>query len=345
MKPTYSAHINQAAREWFTQLQSGQVTKTQREAYEQWLAQDPQHRQAIADYQRIWDDLAALGKTAEGRRLRGFAHSTSLFGKCGQAISNAMTALFNWFTPPRTAMVLTGAGIALGLTLFNHQEPVNIQTYATATAETLNLRLEDGSQVSLSAQTTIKTWFTSSERHVALVKGEAYFTVAKNPQKPFWVEIDNTLVKVVGTQFDIKKNVDRVKVAVAEGVVNVFSAPDSKNKFADVKSLTPVTLTRGQQVENIKGAGLGQVSSIHTNELASWREGRLVYRAEKLKNIIRDANRYNRKPIHIEDKLAELEVTASISISQIDKLPETLAQLLPIQIEQRVDAIYVTAKD
>ena len=93
MKPDYSKHINETAREWFTLMQSGQVSDEQHQQLARWLAQDEQHQRAYTDYQKIWDQLETLGQTAEGRQLRKSTQRTSRFGQF-------WSDLLQWFMAP-----------------------------------------------------------------------------------------------------------------------------------------------------------------------------------------------------------------------------------------------------
>jgi len=73
-------------------------------------------------------------------------------------------------------------------------------------------------------------------------KGEAFFSVAHDTSRPFFVTVGDVQVRVVGTKFDVKRGVDAVHIGVAEGVVEV-RRPDGAAKEQE-----PQRLTAGQEV-------------------------------------------------------------------------------------------------
>jgi hypothetical protein len=93
------------------------------------------------------------------------------------------------------------------------------------TAFPLTVELSDGSKVTLHPEATISYpfRFTSNKREVYL-KGEAFFEVAKNPSKPFFVYYNNIVTQVLGTSFTVKTNLNtnNVEVSVKTGKVQVY---------------------------------------------------------------------------------------------------------------------------
>lgn len=94
---------------------------------------------------------------------------------------------------------------------------------------TRDLTLVDNSHVTLYRNTSIEfpEQFKSDKREVKLVSGEAFFSVAKDPAKPFIVHASFTDIKVVGTQFNVSMKGDEIEIAVSEGRVLVTSITDS----------------------------------------------------------------------------------------------------------------------
>ncbi len=111
---------------------------------------------------------------------------------------------------------------------------------ANTTKEVQKITLADGSTVWLNrnSRITYNKNFNDRIRSVTL-EGEAYFEVAKNPQKPFIVIADNVQTKVLGTSFNVKAFPDRqtIEVALVEGKVNVGLQQDTFVQSLD--TLTP----------------------------------------------------------------------------------------------------------
>ncbi len=76
-----------------------------------------------------------------------------------------------------------------------------------------HVKLNTGSHLSYSAK------MMDSEKREVVLEGEAFFEVAKNPEKPFFISAGKAKVKVLGTVFNVKMGRENVSVAVEEGRV------------------------------------------------------------------------------------------------------------------------------
>lgn len=319
-------HINNEAREWFALMQSGSVSELEQQQLQQWLQVDSAHQDAYRQYELIWQDLGNL-KSKEITALKASV-KPSLF----ESTRSLLGGIFSGFQllNPKSQFGLALASVAiLAIVIIGFQpEKITVQNFATTTGEVKKFILEDGSEITLGAKSELKAWATSKERHIILVSGQAFFKVAKNPQRPFWVDAGETKVRVVGTQFDVRRGSDRTRVAVLEGIVNVSSTNKST-------STTPVVLTAGQQVTRLNAGTFETVNAISVSELESWRNGRLIYLRASLADVVADANRYFNNSISLGSKnLADLKVTAAVSTNQIDALTDMLSSSLPVVLER-----------
>lgn len=317
--------INNEAREWFTLMQSGSVSEIEQQQLQEWLQADSAHQTAYRQYEMIWQDLNDLASTKELTALQRSVKPSLLEivrDKFHSIISGARTL------NPKSQFGFAMASVAiLAIVVISFQpEKIAMQNFSTTTGEVKQFTLEDGSEITLGAKSELKAWATKKERHIILVSGQAFFKVAKNPQRPFWVDAGETKVRVVGTQFDVRKGSDRTRVAVLEGIVNVSSA---------TKTTTPVVLTAGQQVTRLNEGTFEAVNSISVSELESWRNGRLIYLRASLADVVADANRYFNNSISLGSKnLANLKVTAAVSTNQMDALTDMLASSLPVVLHR-----------
>ena len=122
--------------------------------------------------------------------------------------------------------------IMLGSFLFLNKEYNKTNTIVFETGIRMDsLNLVDGSTIYLSPGTTIsyRENFNRKSRNVTLQKGNAFFKVAKNPDKPFIVESGELETKVLGTSFNILMHPNECKVTVHTGRVNVSSSKCSVN--------------------------------------------------------------------------------------------------------------------
>ena len=111
-------------------------------------------------------------------------------------------------------------------------------TETRSTIEPWTQRLPDGSIVRLNANTKVEVSFTPEFRRVNLLQGEAHFSVAKAPERPFRVFANDLRVQAVGTAFNVRLSADEVDVLVTEGTVEV--APRHSVVRDEVTSQTPI---------------------------------------------------------------------------------------------------------
>ncbi|NBA78045.1 DUF4974 domain-containing protein [Emticicia sp. ODNR4P] len=125
-------------------------------------------------------------------------------------------------------------------------------TKENTTDHQMTVNLEDGSTIVLQKNSKIlyPEKFEKEQRKVILI-GEAFFEVAKNPSRPFFVFADKLVTKVLGTSFLIQANENdkTVKVVVKTGKVSVFENTESNlDEHTNHKKLEGLVLTPNQQV-------------------------------------------------------------------------------------------------
>lgn len=143
--------------------------------------------------------------------------------------------------------------------------------------------LPDGTQVWLNSSSSLSypTEFAGNSRTVKLT-GEAYFEVAKNKDKPFYVEMNNVQAKVLGTHFNISAYADDddLTTTLLEGSVQI-----SKNG-----SLT--LLKPGQQAVIGSNANAITVSKAHINEAMAWKNGYFMFNDDNIVDIMKKVSRW-----------------------------------------------------
>ena len=149
---------------------------------------------------------------------------------------------------------------------------------------TYTVELCDGTKVYLNSGTTLEfpSRFDGKVRSVIL-KGEAYFDVARNVSKPFVVEVDEMKVKVLGTSFNVKSYVDEpgVYTTLVEGSVAILRDGQPEKKIKP-----------GEQAYYNKGVGTLSIAEVDVNEFTSWKDGVLYFKDIALEEILRIVSRW-----------------------------------------------------
>lgn len=156
-------------------------------------------------------------------------------------------------------------------------------------AERKQITLTDGSEVMLNvhSQLIISRDFGAKDRKVTL-KGEAYFKVAKNKEKPFFIQSGELSTRVLGTSFNINAypRADRIKVSVLTGKVTV-SRFDGKQHKALAKNMTT-----DKTISFYKSNGKFELNTENALLIASWRMHKLYIDNASIKDISEQLSRH-----------------------------------------------------
>lgn len=205
--------------------------------------------------------------------------------------------------PPRPLFRLTVAGglAASLLAVFLFARSLHLEAdFKTSTADHKIIELEDGSSVHLAPESAIEVTFEATSRQVHLLKGDAYFEVSPDADKPFSVAAGDTLVKVVGTAFNVDQRDGGVVVSVSHGHVVVEDTRDQFGESRDLIGGEEITLTED------KGAVLGNKAP---EEVASWRDGKLIAQDWRIGDVVDALRSYHNGIILVSDVFASRRVT------------------------------------
>ncbi|MGC0055200.1 FecR family protein [Brucella pituitosa] len=284
--------IQEQAVDWLMQLQASPKNTAIVEACALWRASDARHELAFAKASRVFSDTRFL---------------------LLQDTDFARTAARKPRYPVRAAlssMLLFGA-LAGGFIAYDG--PMRLRADAmSASNEMPTIKLEDGSTVQLNAGSAIAFDITDSQRQVQLLRGEAYFIVAPDPQRPFTVRAANGEVTALGTEFDVKLKDGGADVVVTEHAVQVQTSATS----SALNPLDALQLEQGHSVFYDKKNGIGQVAMIDPELAASWRRGHLVFENQPLEHVVEDIARHLPGRVMIASSdLAERRITGTFDLS------------------------------
>lgn len=178
---------------------------------------------------------------------------------------------------------------------------------ATPRGGEFKVTLEDGTEVWLNAETQLRypEAFGDDERRVA-VTGEAYFKVAKDAARPFYVETAGQVVRVYGTEFNIHAYPEDRNVAttLVEGSIALQAATGNGAQLM---------LTPGHQSLFNKQSHEASVKTVDTEVVTSWRGGSFVFENQTLAEIMLTLSRWYDFDYDFADKdIARTEFMGSI---------------------------------
>ena len=162
------------------------------------------------------------------------------------------------------------------------------------------------------------------------MEGEAYFEVAKNPERPFIVDMGNASIRVLGTTFSVKadKGKDQITAVLLEGSIR-FESPTQQ-----------VLLAPDQQLTFIRSTNKIDIQSVNAKENLAWKDGLLKYKSIALCTLLNELEKKYEIPIHIENKkLMDPNVTVSGSIFKGD-FTSNISQFADQMVTKRWNLLY-----
>lgn len=214
----------------------GECTASENEAVENWIAQSEENKKHYEAFSRVWDKSKSLIETVEVdeeaawerlqmRSADELAKKQKLsFRKTLTAVAASVAIIMGVFwmwnannTDPSLPKVVKENPVIV-------DTPI-IQTIASSSATKIT-SLADESIITLNKKSTLTTTdtFINNERRVAL-KGEAFFSITPDKEKPFVIETQADVeITVVGTSFNVKSFEDYTEVIVETGIVELKKA-------------------------------------------------------------------------------------------------------------------------
>lgn len=319
--------VDDIAAAWAARALSGDLKTEEKASLENWLSQDASHQRAYDSYMLISSLSEGAG---EGPAERILEQDLAEFA--ARSARPRIKAQY-WVTVPAIAAGLAVIFVVIGLL----PPPVDeSQQYATLRGESLEVTLDDQSVITLNTETSLEILYTDESRIVELSKGEAFFDVASNEEKPFHVISPYTEVTVTGTSFSIRAIEDETQVSVFSGAVNVASADLSKSDERAVR------LSAGQSVTVERLLGLKSVKSFDVDAAAGWRWGMAYYEGARLGDVVADLNRYFERQFVLGDEaLAEIPVSGGFDVNDQEVAIEALSVALSLRVERRAGASVV----
>jgi transmembrane sensor len=300
--------IRAEARAWLLRQALDGIALKDSTEFQHWYQSSARHASAYEEIAQTWSDAA---------ELQDLRHLVEPLG----SETAASDAGSSWSIRALAAGVVLA--IAVGLIAWVVQRP---HLYETQVGEVREVRLPDGSVLTLGGKSLVAIRMADDRRDAELRAGEMFISVHPDKQRPFHVSVGETQVRVVGTQFNVRRGAAQVEIGVLEGVVEVQRTTEATN--------TKV-LHAGQQLTANASGEMGEPQATGAMQPGGWRKGRRVYVDAPLREIVADANRYSRHQIQLADaQLGELKVSVSFRPENQQQMFNSLQLALPLRVER-----------
>ena len=355
-------HLIEEAAVWLARLDATDVSRDERQEFQEWLVQDPSHRQTFEELQALSGNIDFLSGMVRKRPEALSPAFMAALEKCRDFIDAKSKTDPRLKVYRRLTALAASLVVALGATLFwqlrhdsgssgNGTVPVS---YRTAVGERQTVMLADGSVVTLNTDTVLSVVVTATDRRLQLNQGEAYFDVARDSQRPFSVAAGNGIVQAIGTAFNIRYREEQVFVTVYKGEVKVQpgivgeATPGSGNgSLNEEKSVVAEhILSEGEQIRyGGKGLRVAKLEMPVLDRATSWRDDKLIFDGQSLAAIVDEIQFYIPDRIVIADKgITDLTAGGVFDIDSAESILAALETALPVRVIRRPGIIILTER-
>lgn len=323
MTPASNTHVTPlTASDWLIMLSDDPDNRVLRAQFDAWLAGSEQNRQDWSEVTRtaavvrhaapqtaaVWSQFAAA--RAVSRRTAGTGRRNLRVRFAVAAM--AMAAMLAVFVLP-SALVRVQAD------------------HVAATGKVLSVPLADGSVVSLSPQSAVAVSYQQGQREIRLLRGEAFFNVRSDPNRPFVVQAGKSETTVLGTGFDVRLLSNGVEVAVEHGLVQVGYGSDKRR------------LGAGDWVRFEETAA--PVAGRANPEIArAWVDGQLIARDEPVGDVVERLRPYFGGLIVVRGHLASQTLTGVFNLSDPEAALKSIASALKADVARITPWVLVISK-
>ncbi len=324
--------IAETAGNWFLRRRDG-LTRAEQRDFEVWLTADPRHGVALEDFARTWQELRqphergiadlALQRLAQRRRVRSRRRST--------------------------AIAVAGIAVVAGFLFARLPRHNGLDEMPSSVAVRPDRQtLPDGSTVEVNAGGYYEVNFTPGERGIRLLRGEALFSVTKDPSRPFVVSAGAVSVRAVGTAFSVRHAAATVDVLVTEGCVAVEKkGPVPPPTAGERKPAPPALVDAGRRITiplstapAATPADSVPVTAADIRDSLAWRSKRIEFTETPLSEVLRLFNRQNRLQLRTADSAtAQLEVSGVFWADDAETFVRLIETALALRAERSGDEV------
>lgn len=342
---TQTSDITAEACAWIAQLESGDLTPADVEAFREWMQRSPRHTAEVRRLARLSAELNILSGLEPALREAAEHYRPVTRGRSGRAPFSVQ------FAPRRLGTLLSMAGVLViaVVVLLRGLSPAQFPTeLETAIGGYLEQTLADGSTVKLNTDSRIDIAYNEKQRHIFLRRGEAFFDVAHGPERPFVVHANGKIIRAVGTAFAVRLDSADLRVTVTEGRVELRAQPPAAPNGMPDHAAPPETipenapppvgamLQAGQRLVLSTREVVPKINTVTEEEIRrslSWREGLFDFSETPLDQVVREFDRHT--PLHIEiadPALRGIEFSGIFPTGNIEILLETLETAYGIEV-------------
>lgn len=300
---------------------NGELDDKERLQVEQWVASSPANQKTFDEVSRIYESSAV-----------DFDHFSPNVDEAWNAVSaTAFESKSSGMAFIYKVAAMIALAIGIGLIAFNYQSGDQLVA-RTGNNEIKKIELADGTVVWLNENSRFEydKEMDQDERLVSL-KGQAYFDVAKDPERPFIIEGAKTTVQVLGTSFNLISEKNYSNLNVTSGRVAFALTADEDIQMVLEKG-TQATFENNRLVRN----------DTFNENANSWVTRDFVFKSSPLYKVVETLSEHFDVKIKVDDTIRNCLITSSFEDKELDEILETLEVIANIKSQKKGKTIKLT---
>ncbi|MCC6201373.1 MAG: FecR domain-containing protein [Gammaproteobacteria bacterium] len=285
---------------WIARLDRG-LKADERAELGRWAA-EPVNLRALRELATLWDRMTCLGELAGLFPLRtpavNLRRPEVRIGLVATAASLLLCVVTTslWFWQQRQNESASAVASA------PDSVPAWTTEVTTGIGDSQTVTLPDGSTVTANTDTRIAIRIGAGARDLTLLRGEAFFTVAPDAQRPFRVQAGGRVVQAIGTAFNVRlREAATVEVTVTEGKVRV-TAVSNPASGAPARAGAETLVSANQALLAAPDhTAVREIDALVRDQTLAWQYGMLLFQGEPLEQMLAEVSRYTGTQFVIPD--------------------------------------------
>ncbi|MES2277274.1 MAG: FecR domain-containing protein [Bacteroidota bacterium] len=188
-----------------------ETTEAEGAAVKSWLAESESHQRMLAAYRILFEESKALKPGVFGDEDKAWERFRQHIGE-QEDVERPVYPIRRWLAIAASILILLAVG-----TWFYQRSVATIHLYAND--QPLVDSLSDGSLISLNKNSSLS--FKPGKIREVTLTGEAFFDVKHDIARPFQIRVNDILINVLGTSFNVKTIGNQTEILVRSGIVSV----------------------------------------------------------------------------------------------------------------------------
>ncbi len=309
---------------------AGEASPEQMRVVDQWRASSDENQAYFDHFRMIFEKAASVGNVIS-------FDTDEAWNRVRNNIKSSSKTVRIQRNDTGFSLMKIAAGLALfavaGIFAYqffsrNNTIPVEILAVAETRADTL----PEGSRVFLNRNTAIEYVLDKRrDTHIATLTGEAYFDIRHDDEKTFIVAAGETLIRDIGTSFNVTAypESNTIEVAVDEGEVQFYTEHQSG-----------IRLRAKERGLYERATGTFTVVESDPN-ITAYKTRSFTFNNHSLEAVVSVLNAVYDRPIRIDDKLRGCKLTVSFNEEAIEEIANVIAETLALSVTAEGDTLWL----